>query len=87
MAPAHVCGVLVVGVLAIVDQQVGVPGEVKARDPVVLEAVERRSQSGLVVGYVGQSGAAVGDPIAEGGAAVGDRLGRLYLAAGPGISR
>jgi len=37
VAPAEVLGVLRVGVLAVVDEQLGVMREVEARDPVVLE--------------------------------------------------
>ena len=37
MAPADVVGVLVVGVLAVVDQQIRVAGEVEARDPLRIE--------------------------------------------------
>ena len=73
--PADVVGVLLVGVLAVVDQQVGVAGEVEARDPLRLELVERRAERRLVVGDVGERRVAVGDPVAERRPAVGDGLG------------
>ena len=73
--PAHVLGVFVVGVLAIVDQQVGAAGQVEARDPVRVEVGEPGAQCRLVVGNVGDRRLAIGDPIAERRPAVGDRLG------------
>jgi hypothetical protein len=41
VTPARVGGVLVVGVLAVVNQQVDVAREVIARDPLRLELVQR----------------------------------------------
>ena len=75
VAPAEVVGVLGVGVLAVVDQQGGVPGEGEAGDPVLLERVEVGAERRLVVGDVGERGVAVVDPVAERRPAVGDRGG------------
>ena len=75
MAPADVVRVLGVGVLAVVDQQRGVAGEVEAGDPALLELIEVGAQRRLVVGDVGERGVAVVDPVAEGRAAVRDRGG------------
>ena len=74
MPPADVVRVLLVGVLAVVDQEVGVLGEVVSGDPLRLERLERGTEPGLVVGDVGEGGRAVGDPVSECRASVGDGL-------------
>ena len=56
VAPADVVGVLGVGVLAVVDQQRGVAGQLEARDPVLVELVEVGAERRLVVGDVGERG-------------------------------
>ena len=66
VAPADVLGVLLVGVLAVVDQEVGVASQVVARDPLRLQVGEAGAEGGLVVGDVAERGVAVGDPEAEG---------------------
>ena len=75
MAPADVLGVLLVGVLAVVDEQVGVARELVARDPLRLQLRERGAERGLVVGDVAERRVALGDPVAERRPAVGHRLG------------
>ena len=57
--PAEVVRVLRVGVLAVVDQQVGLPGEGVAGDPLRLEVIEDSEQRGLVVGQIAQRHPAV----------------------------
>src|SRR5262249_11456611 len=76
VAPADVLGVLLVRVLAVVDQQVGLAGEVEARDPLPFQRLELSAETGLMIGDVGQRGAVlIGDPVAERRPAVGDGLG------------
>src|SRR5436190_23534261 len=74
MPPADVGGVLLVGVLAVVDEDVGVEREVVSRDPLGLDLVEDRAQGRLVVGYVADRRLTVGDPEAERRPTVVDRL-------------
>ena len=65
VAPAEVVGVLVVGVLAVVDQQRRVARKLEARDPVLLQLVERGAQPRLVVGDVTERAAVGLDPVSE----------------------
>jgi hypothetical protein len=67
--------VLGVGVLAVVDQQRGVAGELEAGDPALVQGLEIGAESRLVIGDVGERAVAVVDPVAERRAAVGDRGG------------
>ena len=76
VAPADVARVLVVGVLAVVDQQVGVARERVAREPLRLELVERRRRAparGRACSRATSSPSV--DAEAERRAAVVDRLG------------
>ena len=75
MAPADVMRVLVVGVLAVVQQQRGAAGQLVARDPLRLQLLEPAAHRRLVVGDVAERGVALADAVAERGAAVGDRGG------------
>jgi len=75
VAPALVTRVLLVGVLAVVDQQVGVAGEVVAGDPLLVQVLEVGAEPGLVVGDVAEARVPVGDPVAERRSAMSDRLG------------
>ena len=68
-------GVLVVGVLAVVQQQRGAAGQLVARDPLRLQVLEPAAQRRLVVGDVAERGVALADAVAERRAAVGDRRG------------
>src|SRR5262249_39780783 len=54
VAPADVLGVLLIGVLAVVNQEVRVAREVIAADPLGLEGLERGAKAWLVVGDVGE---------------------------------
>src|SRR3954454_1216230 len=74
MAPADVERILVVGVLAVVDQQVGVAGEVVTGDPLRLVLGENGPQRRLVVRDIADGRVALGDAEAERWAAVVDRL-------------
>src|SRR5512133_2943277 len=47
VTPAHVFGVLLVRVLAVVDQQVRIPGEVESGDPLRLQRLEWSPEAGL----------------------------------------
>ena len=73
MPPADVVGVLLVGVLAVVQQQRRVLRKAEARDPVVVERLERDAEGGLVVRDVTERGVALLDPVTERRPAVGDR--------------
>ena len=71
VAPAHAIGVLLVGVLGIVDDEVGAAQErdVPLIAGMVQDAVLRLPER-LVVGHVGDGGAAVGHPVGDGGRGV-----------------
>src|SRR5829696_5252178 len=75
MPPSDMRWVLVVSVLAIVDQQVDVAGKVEGRDPLRLEPGERGAERGLVVGDVGDRLLAAADAVAERRSSMGDRFG------------
>ena len=74
VAPADVIGVLHVGVLAVVDQEVGVVRQVEAGDPRGLEIRQRRPEARLVVRDVAERRVALRDPEAERRPAVVHRL-------------
>ncbi len=74
MSPTDVGLVLVVGVLAIVNEHRRALRELESGNPVVGELGQRRAESRLVVGDVAERGGAVVDPVAERRAAVVDRL-------------
>src|SRR5881394_127954 len=73
--PAKVVGVLLVGVLAVVDQQRCIFGEAEARNPLLLKRVKVGTERGLLVGNIGEGVFPIVDPVAERWAAVGDRGG------------
>src|SRR5947209_16092759 len=75
MPEAEVGWVLRVEVLAVVDQQVGVPSELVAGDPVGLALVERLCERRLVVGDVAETLPGVGYPVAQRRAAMVDERG------------
>ena len=76
MAPSHASHVLLVGVLAIVHQQMGAMGERESRDPLCAHSAQVRAQPGLMIGDVGQRAAAVLDPIPDRRARVQDGMRR-----------
>jgi len=67
--------VLGVGVLAVVQQQVGVERERMAGDPRGLELGERPDQRRLVIGQVAERRARLGDAVAKRRPAMVDGLG------------
>ena len=73
MAPADVVGVLVVGVLAVVQKERGPVRELVSRDPLWGVALEVRTEGRLVVRQVAERRVALVDPIAERRPAVRDR--------------
>src|SRR5215212_2963008 len=75
MAPAGVARILVVGVLAVVNEQVALTRELESRYPLTLEARQIRTERRLVVRDVAERRIPCGDPVAESGAAMRDRFG------------
>src|SRR5215212_888148 len=74
VTPADVLAVLLVRVLAVVDEEVGVQGEVVTGDPLRLDLGENGAERRLVVGDVAQRLIALRDPEPERGATMVDRL-------------
>src|SRR5687767_15136751 len=68
-------GILVVGVLAVVDQHGGAACQIESRDPLRLELVEVHTERWFVVGDVTERGVALRDPVAERRSAMADRGG------------
>ena len=74
VAPALACGVLRIGELTIVDQQIGVFCQIKSRGPLDITGESFISESGLVVGDVGDGLAVVRYAVPEGWTGMADVL-------------
>src|SRR2546421_6739713 len=74
MPPAEPVGVFLLGVLRVVEEEVGTCRERPAGDPLGL-IVERGRQVRLVVGQIGEYTAVLLDPVAERWTSMLDRLG------------
>jgi len=70
--PADVTRVLVVGVLAIMDEERRAVCQVEARERLPFARAERWGEGEFLVRDVAERRVSLGDPVAEGGAGVGD---------------
>ena len=75
VAPTDAMYVFLVGVLGVMDQEIGAGRELVARGPLWLEPLALKAEHGLVVRQVGGDPAPLLDPIADGRVRMTDQRG------------
>ena len=83
VAPADVARVLVVGVLAVVDEERGAVCQIEAGERLPFANAARWAEGEFLVGDVAERRGSLADPVAEGGTGVGD--GGCLDACGPDL--